>query len=80
MRKYRWTVQIEIDAVEVEKHHTVGDDITLNDATAYDMVADGLLPESPGNSFRVKSVKLQKPDGGALAFALQFGEPLRVVK
>ena len=80
MRKFIWTVEIEIDAVEVEKHLTFGDDLAFNDATAYDMVADGLLSESPGNTFKAKSVKVRRPDGGALAFALQFGEPLRLVK
>ena len=79
-RKFLWTVEIEIDAVEVEKHLTFGDDITLNDATAYDMVADGLLKESPSNSFRARTIKVRKPDAGSLAFALQFGEPLRIVK
>ena len=79
-RTYKWTVEIEISAVEVEKHLTFGDDLAFNDATAYDMVADGLLRESPATSFKVRSVKVQKPDPGALAFGLQFGEPLRVVK
>ena len=79
MRKFKWTVAFPIDAVEVEKHLTFGDDITLNDSTAYDLLAD-LLPESPPRSFSARTVKIRKPDAGALAFALQFGEPLRVVK
>ena len=80
-RKYKWTVEIEIDAVEVEKHLTFGDDIALNDATAYDMVADGLLRESAGGTFKVRSIKLQRPDPSALTFRLQFGDkPLALVK
>lgn len=79
-RTYIWTVEIEINAIEVEKHLTFGDGLAFNDATAYDMVADGLLPESPTQSFKVRSVKLKKPDAGTLAFALQFGEPLKLVK
>ena len=80
-RKYIWTVEIEIDAVEVEKHLTFGDDIALNDATAYDMVADGLLRESVGNTFNARSVKLRRPDTTPIVFALQLSAPekLRLV-
>lgn len=80
-RKYIWTVQIEIDAVEVEKHLTFGNDLAFNDRTATDMVADGLLQESPGDSFSVKSIKVQKPDSGSIAFSIQLGEShLKLVK
>jgi len=83
-RTYKWTIEIEISAINVEKYLTFGDDLAFNDHTAYDVVVQGmedLLSEEPARSFKVRSVKLQKPDGGALAFALQFGEPkLSVVK
>jgi len=79
-RKFIWTVEISIDAVEVEKYLAFGDGLAFNDATAHDMVADGLLRESPGNTFKARSVKVRKPDAGSLVFALQFGEPLRLVK
>lgn len=81
-RKYVWTVQIEIDAVEVEKHLTFGEDLAFNDATAYDMVADGLLRESPGGSFKARSVKVQPPDCASLSFGLQFcdEQKLKLVK
>ena len=84
-RKYVWTVEIEIDAVEVEKHLTFKDGLAFNDATAYDMVADGLLSESPGNTFKARSVKLRRPDAHrGLAFGLQYSgsqhTPLAIVK
>ena len=77
-RKYKWTIEIEIDAVEVEKHLTFNNDLAMNDATAYDMVADTIMYESPPGSFKVRSVKVQKPDAAALTFALQFGEGPRL--
>lgn len=78
-RKYVWTVQIEIDAAEVEKHLQFGDYLALNNETAHDMVAEGLLRRSPGKSFRARSVSVERP--GAPIFALQFGAPrLSIVK
>lgn len=83
-RKYVWTVEIEIDAVEVEKHLEIDGALAFNDATAYDMVADGLLSESPGNTFKARSMKLRRPDAQALTFGLQFSgsqkTPLAIVK
>ena len=61
-RTYKWVVEIEISAVEVEKYLTFDEDLALNDDTAYDMVADGLLPKSPGDSFKARSVKVQRPE------------------
>jgi hypothetical protein len=82
-RTYKWTVEIEIDAVEVEKHLVFGEDLAMNDATAYDMVADGLLHESPGNSFSVRSVRVVGPESPKnLVYALSFDgkSHLRVVQ
>jgi len=78
-RKYTWTVQIEIDGGVAESLFAVDGTVSLNDADAYDLAADGTFREVSPEKFRARSLGVRESDHSPV-FGLQWGPVVQLVK